>query len=89
MFASRKIVGHEVHVAESAELESLLLCKANLAEGSAGCAVVLHSYNGSSMIGATMPATVEMLGIIRSLSGPACARQRLRRVAVPDLQVPA
>ena len=33
---SRKIVGHEVHVAESAELASVLLRKASLAEGLAG-----------------------------------------------------
>ena len=68
---SRKIVGHEVHVAESAELASLLLRKASLAEGLAGRAVVLHSDNGSSMKGATMLATLEKLGIMPSFSRPA------------------
>ena len=67
---SRKIVGHEVHVAESAELASLLLRKASLAEGLAGRPVVLHSDNGSSMKGATMLATLEKLGIMPSFSRP-------------------
>lgn len=67
---SRKIVGHEVHVAETAELASSLLRKASLAEGLAGRAVVLHSDNGSSMKGATMLATLEKLGIVPSFSRP-------------------
>ena len=67
---SRKIVGHEVHIAESAELASSLLRKASLAEGLAGREVVLHSDNGSSMKGATMLATLEKLGIIPSFSRP-------------------
>lgn len=67
---SRKIVGHEVHIAESAELASGLLRKASLAEGLAGREVVLHSDNGSSMKGATMLATLEKLGIMPSFSRP-------------------
>lgn len=67
---SRKIVGHEVHVAESAELASLLLRRASLAEGLAGREVVLHSDNGSAMKGATMLATLEKLGIVSSFSRP-------------------
>jgi len=67
---SRKIVAHEVHIAESAELASLLLCKASLTEGLAGREVVLHSDNGSSMKGATMLATLEKLGIMPSFSRP-------------------
>ena len=67
---SRKIVGHEVHVAESADLASQLLRKASLAEGLVGRAVVLHSDNGSSMKGATMLATLEKLGIVPSFSRP-------------------
>ena len=67
---SRKIVGHEVQVAESAKLASLLLRKASLAEGLAGREVVLHSDNGSSMKGATMLATLEKLGIMPSFSRP-------------------
>lgn len=67
---SRKIVGHEVHLAESAEQASLLLRKASLAEGLAGREVVLHSDNGSAMKGATMLATLEKLGIVPSFSRP-------------------
>jgi transposase InsO family protein len=40
---SRKIVGHEVHVAESSELASRLMRRASLAEGLAGRPLVLHS----------------------------------------------
>jgi putative transposase len=40
---SRKIVGHEVHQAESAELAALLVRRASLAEGLAGRPLVLHS----------------------------------------------
>ena len=67
---SRKIVGHEVQIAESAELASLLLRKASLAEGLAGRPVILHSDNGSAMKGATMLATLEKLGIMPSFSRP-------------------
>lgn len=67
---SRKIVGHEVHVAESAELAALLMRKASLAEGLAGRKVVLHSDNGSAMKGATMLATLEKLGVVPSFSRP-------------------
>ena len=59
---SRKIVGHEVQIVESAELGSLLLRKASLAEGLAGRQAVLHSDNGSSMRNATMLATLEKAG---------------------------
>ena len=67
---SRKIVGHEVHVAESAELAALLMRRASLAEGLAGRALVLHSDNGSAMKGATMLATLEHLGVATSFSRP-------------------
>lgn len=67
---SRKIVGHEVHVAESADLAALLMSKASLAEGLAGREVVLHSDNGSAMKSATMLATLERLGIMPSFSRP-------------------
>lgn len=67
---SRKIVGHEVHVAEAAELAALLMRKASLAEGLAGRKVVLHSDNGSAMKGATMLATLEKLGVVPSFSRP-------------------
>jgi transposase InsO family protein len=67
---SRKIVGHEVHVAESAELASLLMRRASLAESLAGRPLVLHSDNGSAMKGATMLATLEQLGVAPSFSRP-------------------
>jgi transposase InsO family protein len=67
---SRKIVGHEVHEAESADMAALLMRKASLSEGLAGRSVVLHSDNGSSMKGATMLATLEKLGVVPSFSRP-------------------
>lgn len=67
---SRKIVVHEVHVAESAELASLLMRRASLAERLAGRPLVLHSDNGSAMKGATMLATLEQLGVAPSFSRP-------------------
>lgn len=67
---SRKIVGHEVHVAESAELAALLMRRASLAEGLGGRSLVLHSDNGSAMKGATMLATLEHLGVAASFSRP-------------------
>lgn len=67
---SRKIVGHEVHMAESAELASRLMRRTSLAEGLAGRKLVLHSDNGSPMKGATMLATLEHLGVAASFSRP-------------------
>lgn len=67
---SRKIVGHEVHEAESADMASLLMRRASLAEGLAGRPLVLHSDNGSPMRGATMLATLENLGVAASFSRP-------------------
>jgi putative transposase len=67
---SRKIVGHEVHVAESSDLAALLMRRASLAEGLGGRSLVLHSDNGSAMKGATMLATLEHLGVAASFSRP-------------------
>ena len=67
---SRKIVGHEVHVVESAEMASLLMRRASLTEGLAGRPLVLHSDNGSAMKGSTMLATLEQLGVAPSFSRP-------------------
>jgi putative transposase len=67
---SRKIVAHEVHIAESAELAALLVRRASLAEGLGGRSLVLHSDNGSAMKGATMLATLEHLGVAASFSRP-------------------
>jgi transposase InsO family protein len=67
---SRKIVGHEVQEAESAELAAMLMRRTSLAEGLAGRPLVLHSDNGSAMKGATMLATLENLGVVASFSRP-------------------
>jgi putative transposase len=67
---SRKIVGHEVHEVESAQLASLLMQRTSLAERLAGRPLVLHSDNGSAMKGATMLATLEQLGVAASFSRP-------------------
>lgn len=67
---SRKIVGHEVHEAESADFASALIKRTALAECLAGWALVLHSDNGSAMKGATMLATLEQLGVAASFSRP-------------------
>lgn len=67
---SRKIVGHEVHDAESAESAARLMRRASLSEGLAGRPLVLHSDNGSAMKGSTMLATLEQLGVAPSFSRP-------------------
>lgn len=67
---SRKIVGHEVQEAESAELDALLMRRASLAEGLTGRPLLLHSDNGSAMKGATLLATLESLGVVASFSRP-------------------
>lgn len=53
---SCKIVGHEVHQSESADLALVLMRPASLAEGLSGRPLVLHSENGSPMKGAMMLA---------------------------------
>jgi putative transposase len=55
----RKIVGHEVQEAESAELAALLMRRASLAEGLAGRPLVLHSdsNNVSTSFSTARPAT--------------------------------
>jgi transposase InsO family protein len=67
---SRKIVGWEIHEAETAEHASVLIRKACLAEGINGEELVLHSDNGSPMKGATMLATLQKLGVVPSFSRP-------------------
>lgn len=67
---SRKIVAHEVHAAESAELASQMMRRASLAEGLAGRRLVLHSDNGSAMKGSTMLAMLDQLGVAPSFSRP-------------------
>ena len=65
---SRKILGHEVHVVELAELASLLMRNAGLTEGLVCRDVALHSDNGSTTKGATMLAKLEKLGVLLSFS---------------------
>lgn len=67
---SRKIVGWQVHDAESSELAAHLLVDVCHREGIQQQQVVLHSDNGSPMTGATMLATLQQLGVIPSLSRP-------------------
>ena len=66
---SRKIVGWEVHAAESSEDAGKLIDQIALREGHAPIEV-LHSDNGSPMKGATMLATLQRLGITPSFSRP-------------------
>ena len=67
---SRKIVGWEVHEAESAEYASPLIAKAHGAEQVGAQPLVLHADNGGPMKGATMLATLQRLGVVPSFSRP-------------------
>ena len=69
---SRKIVGWEVHNVESSELSSALVEKIER-DAPAGISLegaVIHADNGAPMKGATMLATLERLGVVKSGSGP-------------------
>jgi transposase InsO family protein len=63
---SHMIAGHEVNVAESADMASLLMRKASLAD----LEVLLNSDSGSAMRGLTMLATLKKLGIMLSIGRP-------------------
>ncbi len=67
---SRKIVGYKVHVRESMDLSSELIKKICEREKIKRNELVLHSDNGGSMKGATMPATLDWLGVSSSFSRP-------------------
>lgn len=67
---SRKIVGWEVHGEELAEHASVLIRKTCLVEGIREEGLVLHADNGGPMKGATMLATLQMLGVVPSFSRP-------------------
>lgn len=67
---SRKIVAWEVHENESADHASVLVRRACLAEGIHQDGLVLHADNGGPMKGATMLATLQMLGVVPSFSRP-------------------
>ena len=67
---SRKIVGWRVHDREDNELSAKAFVEICEAEGADPKKLVLHSDNGGPMKGATMVATLESLGVTRSLSRP-------------------
>ena len=67
---SRRIVGAEVHDIQSAELAASLLAKLCREQGIEAKGTVLHSDNGAPMKGATMLATMQALGIVKSFSRP-------------------
>ena len=67
---SRKIVGFNVFEEQTTEHASLVVTNAYTAEGIQAGDVTLHSDNGSPMKGATMLATLQMLGIAPSFSRP-------------------
>ena len=60
---SRKIVGYDVFLEQSAELASQVVSKAYQTEGITKEQVTLHSDNGGPMKGSMMLATLEMLGV--------------------------
>jgi transposase InsO family protein len=67
---SRKIVGFNVFDEQSAEHAACVISSAHLSENLSSGDVILHSDNGKPMKGATMLATLQMLGIIPSFSRP-------------------
>lgn len=67
---SRKIVGHEVHTEQSSEHAGELITRICKQENIAKDELSLHSDNGGPMKGATMLATLQMLGVIPSFSRP-------------------
>ena len=67
---SRKIVGRQVHTAESPENAAALIAEACAAEGVDRDQLILHSDNGGPMKGATMLATLQRLGVVPSFSRP-------------------
>jgi putative transposase len=67
---SRKVVGAEVHDAESDELAAALFKQVCVRERLDPHGVVLHSDNGPAMKGSTMLATLQALGVVASFSRP-------------------
>lgn len=67
---SRKIVGWQVHEAESSAFAAELMTDICRHEGILPEQVTLHSDNGSPMKGATLLATLQHLGITPSFSRP-------------------
>ena len=67
---SRRIVGAEVHDIQSAELAADALVKVCGEHSIQADSAVLHSDNGAPMKAATMLATMQALGIVKSFSRP-------------------
>jgi len=67
---SRKIVGYEIHEAESMEHSAKLIDKICKLEGIKKEQLTLHADNGGAMKGATMLATLQKLGVVPSFSRP-------------------
>jgi transposase InsO family protein len=67
---SRKIVGWDVHDAESSELAAALVERVRRSADRDLDGWVLHSDNGGPMKGATMLATLQRLGVVPSFSRP-------------------
>jgi putative transposase len=67
---SRRIVGWEVYERESADHASDLMRRICREEKIDPAGLVLHSDNGKPMRGATMQATLQLLGVIPSFSRP-------------------
>lgn len=67
---SRKLVGYEVHEAESGEHAAQLLQRSLLREQCLHKPLVLHSDNGAPMKAQTMKAKLEELGVLPSYSRP-------------------
>lgn len=67
---SRKIVGWQVHKAETSRYASALMRRICAESGVDPRGIVLHSDNGSPMKGATMLATLQWLGVVPSFSRP-------------------
>jgi transposase InsO family protein len=67
---SRKLVGWSIHESESAEHASAMIEAACAREGIHRGQLTLHSDNGSPMKGATLLATLQILGVTASFSRP-------------------
>jgi putative transposase len=67
---SRKIVAWEVAREESGEIAAAMIARASLTAGVDRDQLVIHSDNGGPMKGATLLATLQVLGIMPSFSRP-------------------
>jgi transposase InsO family protein len=67
---SRKIVAWEVAVRESSEIAAAMITGASMENGVDRDQLVIHSDNGGPMKGATLLATLQVLGILPSFSRP-------------------